>query len=163
MLGQAVQDALNEQIKNELYSAYLYLSMSAFCESANFPGAAKWLSVQAKEEVGHAMKFYGYIHDRGGQVILQAISQPPAKFPSLLAIFQQALEHERKVTGMINHLYEVASKENDYATQVLLQWFINEQVEEERNASQIVDDLTRAGDHLPVVLMVDARLGERGK
>jgi len=163
MLSQAVQDAINEQIKNELYSAYLYLSMASYCESANFPGAEKWLSLQAKEEVGHAMKFYEYVHDQNGQVVLQAIGQPPAKFPSLLGVFQQALEHERKVTGMIRHLYEVAAKENDYATQVLLQWYLTEQVEEERNATQIAEQLERAGDHLPVVLMVDGRLGERGK
>jgi ferritin len=163
MLSKGIQDAVNEQIKNELYSAYLYLSMSAFCESANYPGAAKWLAVQAREEVGHAMKFYRYVHDRGGRVILQPVDQPPSEFKSLAAIFEQALEHERKVTGMINRIYGLAAQENDYATQVQLQWFIDEQVEEEKNATQIADQLKKAGDHLPVVLMVDAKLGERSE
>ena len=163
MLSKAVQDAINEQVKNELYSAYLYLSMSAYCESSNHPGAAKWLAVQAREEVGHAMRFYRHVLDRGGRVLLQAVDQPPAEFKSLAGIFEQALEHERKVTAMINHIYEVAVRENDYATQVELQWFINEQVEEEKNAGQIAEQLKKAGDHLPVVLMIDHQLGGRSE
>ena len=98
MLSQAVQDAINEQIKHELYSAYLYLAMSAYCQVSNMPGSAHWTSLQSKEEVGHAMKFFEYVNDRGGRVLLQAIDQPPAEWKSLLAMFQQVLEHEQKVT-----------------------------------------------------------------
>jgi ferritin len=161
MLSQAVQDAINEQIKNELYSAYLYLAMSAHCQANNLPGMAHWMTVQSKEEVGHAMKFFEYVNDRGGRVSLKAIDQPPAEWKSPLVMFQAVLEHEQKVTGLINGLYALALKENDYATQVELQWFITEQVEEEKNASEIVAQLKRAGEQGPGVAMLDRHLGKR--
>jgi ferritin len=161
MFSKIVQDAINDQINKELYSAYLYLSMSAYCEAANLPGAARWLAVQAKEEQGHAMKFFGYVHDRGGRVTLQAIAQPPAEFTSLLDLFQQVLEHERKVTGLINRLYETAVKESDYPSQILLQWFITEQVEEEKNASQIIEQLKMVGSQGTPLYMMDRQLGAR--
>jgi ferritin len=161
MFSKTVQDAINDQINKELYSAYLYLSMSAHCEAANLPGAARWLAVQAKEEQGHAMKFFGYVHDRGGRVTLQAIAQPPAEFTSLLDLFQQVLEHERKVTGLINRLYETAVKESDYPSQILLQWFITEQVEEEKNASQIIEQLKMVGSQGTPLYMMDRQLGAR--
>jgi len=162
MLSQAVQDAINEQIKHELYSAYLYLSMSAYCQASNMPGSAHWTSLQSKEEVGHAMKFFEYVNDRGGRVLLQAIDQPPTEWKSLLVMFQQVLEHEQKVTGLIHRLYEVALKEKDYATQVELQWFIAEQVEEEKNAGEIVEQLKRVGEQGPGLMMTDRHLGKRG-
>ena len=130
MLSRTTQDAINEQIKNEMYSAYLYLSMSAYCESINLPGFAHWMQMQAQEEMVHAMKFYGYVHTRGGRVVLLAIDQPPAEFQSPLDIFEKALEHEQKVTAMIDNLYDLAIQEKDYASQVLLQWFVTEQVED---------------------------------
>jgi ferritin len=157
-----MQDAINEQIKNEIYSAYLYLSMSAHFEGRNLNGFAKWLRVQANEELGHAMKFYDYLFERGGQVVLKAIEQPPSEWKSNLEVFEQVLEHEQKVTAMINKLYEQALKENDYPSQILLQWFINEQVEEEKNATQIIENLKLIDAHGTAVLMLDHELGKRG-
>jgi len=162
MLTTAMQDALNEQIQKEFYSAYLYLAMSAYCEAHNFPGAAKWMRVQAQEETGHGMKFFGYLIDRGARVILQAIGQPTAEFSSLLDIFQRALAHEREVTKSIGQLYALAIKESDYATQAALQWFVTEQVEEEKTASQIVEQLKLAGDSKGTLLMLDHHLAKRG-
>lgn len=161
MLNKTLQDAINDQIKHELYSAYFYLSMSAWAESANWGGAAKWLSMQAKEEQEHALKFYEYVLDRGGKVTLQAIDQPPAEFDSLLAVFEKVQQHEAVVTGLITHLYELALKDNDYASQVMLQWFINEQVEEEKNAAQIVDTLRMVGNNVPGLFQVNAMLAAR--
>ena len=161
MLSQTVQNAINEQIKNELYSAYLYLSMSAYCESINLPGFAHWMRTQAQEEMDHAMKFYGFIHDRGGRVILQAIDQPPVEFKSPLDVFEKTLEHEQKVTGMIHDLYALAVQEQDYAGQIFLQWFVTEQVEEENSATQIVEMLKMIGDQRQALLMLDRELGVR--
>ena len=163
MLKKSLQDAMNSQIKHELYSAYFYLSMSAYFEANNLPGSARWMRLQAQEEQGHAMKFFDYIHDRGGQVVLQAIDQPPSDFKSPLDVFERTLAHEQKVTGLINSLYELAIKENDYASQSFLQWFLDEQVEEEKNATQIVETLRMIGDHKGNLLMLDHRLGERGE
>jgi ferritin len=162
MLSKTLQDAMNEQIKNELYSAYLYLSMSAYCEAANLPGFAHWMRMQAQEEEAHAMKFYQFIHDRGGRVVLQAIDQPPVEFPSPLAVFEQTLEHEQKVTAMIHDLYTLAVEEKDYASQAFLQWFVTEQVEEEDSASQILETLKMIGDKGHALLMLDRELGSRG-
>jgi ferritin len=161
MLGKTLQDAMNEQIKNELYSAYLYLSMSAYCEAANLPGFAHWMRMQAEEEVSHAMKFYQFIHERGGRVVLQAIDQPPVEFQSPLNAFEQTLEHEQKVTAMIHDLYTLAAQEKDYASQAFLQWFVTEQVEEEDSATQIVETLKMIGDKGHALLMLDRELGRR--
>lgn len=161
MLSKVMQDAINEQIKNEFYSAYLYLSMSAHCQTVNLPGIAHWLRLQSQEEASHALKLFDYVHDRGGHVILKAIDQPPAKFQSPIDIFQQTLEHERKVSGMIHRLYALAVKESDYASQALLQWFVTEQVEEEKRASQIVEQLKMTGDGGPALLMLDRQLAAR--
>ena len=163
MLKKSLLDAMNGQIKHELYSAYFYLSMSAYFEASNLPGSARWMRLQAQEEQGHAMKFFDYIHDRGGQVVLQAIDQPPSDFKSPLDVFERTLAHEQKVTGLINSLYELAVKENDYASQSFLQWFVDEQVEEEKNATQIVEMLRMVGDHKGNLLMLDHRLGERSE
>ena len=161
MLSKNLEAAINDQIKHELYSAYLYLSMSAHAESNNMPGAAKWLAKQAEEEQEHALKFYSYIHDRGGKVTLQAIAQPPTEFTSLLDIFEQVKEHEALVTSLIHRLYEMSVKENDYASQVMLQWFITEQVEEEKNAATVVDALRSVGAQGTALFMVDRWLGDR--
>jgi ferritin len=163
MFSQILQDEFNEQIKHELYSAYLYLSMSAHCANANFEGFASWLKIQAGEEQAHAMKFYEFILDRNCQVVLQAIDQPPVEFRSMREMFEQVYAHEQKVTARINHLYELAVKENDYPSQVFLQWFVNEQVEEEKNASQILEKIKMVGESTNGLFMLDHRLGKRGE
>ncbi|MCP4541665.1 MAG: ferritin [Chloroflexi bacterium] len=161
MLRQTVQDAMNTQIKNELDSAYLYLSMAAYCESINLPGFAHWMRMQDEEERIHAMKFYDFIHERGGRVILQALDQPEAEFESPLDVFEKTLAHEQKVTALINDLYALAIEEKDYASQIFLQWFITEQVEEEDNASQVIDTLKMIGDDQQGLLMLDRELAGR--
>ena len=161
MLSKTIQDALNQQIKHEFYSSYLYLSMSAYFEASNLPGFARWMRIQSQEEHEHAMKFFDFVNDRGGSVELQALDQPPGEFQSPLDVFQQALEHERKVTGLINRLYELAVKEGDYATQVRMQWFVTEQVEEEKNAGQIVEQLKMTGGQPAALLLLDNVLGGR--
>jgi len=161
MLSQGIQDAINDQIHHEFHSAYVYLSMSAFLEAANFTGFAKWMRIQATEEVNHAMRLFDYVNDRNGRVVLKALEQPPANFKSVLDVFENALKHEMKVTSLIHSLYELAKKENDYATQVALQWFINEQVEEEDRASKVVDRLKIAGEDGAALLMLDNELGSR--
>jgi len=161
MLSKTLQDALNEQIKNELYSAYVYLSMSAHFEAQNLRGFAHWMRVQSQEEVSHALRIFDFVNDRGGRVVLQAIDKPPVEFKSPLDAFQNALTHERKVTGMIHKLYELAVKENDYPAQVMLQWFIEEQVEEEKSATEVVDQLKLIGDQGAGLFMLDRQLGER--
>jgi ferritin len=163
MLNRKVQEAINDQIKNELYSGYLYLSMSAYFEGENLQGFAHWMRLQAEEEQEHALKFFDYVHERGGRVVLQAIDQPPVEFASALAVFELTLEHERKVTGLIHDLYALALEENDYASQVMLQWFIDEQVEEESNAEQIVETLKMVGDQGQALLMLDRQLGQRAE
>jgi ferritin len=157
-----MQAAINEQINKEIYSAYLYLAMSAHFESVNLPGFANWTRVQFQEEMSHALKFFDYVHARGGQALLQAIAQPETTWKSALEVFNQIYAHEQFVTASIHKLYEVALKEKDYAAQIMLQWFINEQVEEEQNASEIVEQLKLIDAHGTAVLMLDHRLGKRG-
>jgi len=161
MLSKALGDAINEQINKELYSAYLYLSMSAYCEGASLPGFARWMRMQAQEEVFHAMKFFDYVNDRGGRVMLKAIDQPPTDWKSPLKMFQHVLGHEQKVTGLINQLYALAVNENDYASQMELQWFVTEQVEEEKNAGDIVQQLKMIADQTMALLMLDKQLATR--
>ncbi|OQA45829.1 MAG: Ferritin [Chloroflexi bacterium ADurb.Bin325] len=163
MLSNTLLTALNDQIKHELYSAYFYLSMSAYCDAHHMPGAASWLKVQAQEEQAHALKFFAYIQERGAAVTLQAIDQPPTTFGSLLEIFEQVQKHEAFVTSLINGLYELALKENDYPTQIMLQWFISEQVEEENTSAQIVDMLRMVGPQGQALFMADAQLGRRAQ
>ncbi len=163
MLSNKLQSAINEQIKNELYSGYLYLGMSAYFEANNLPGFARWMRAQAAEEQAHALKFFDFVNERGGRVELQAIDQPPVEFEGPLAIFQVTLEHEKKVTSLINGLYELALAEKDYPAQVMLQWFINEQVEEEANATHIVETLKMVGEKGQALVMLDRQLGQRGK
>lgn len=160
-LSKGLQEAINDQIHHEFHSAYVYLSMAAHLESASLKGFAHWMRVQAREEVNHAMKLFDYVNDRNGRVVLKALEQPPADFKSVLAVFEQAYEHEQKVTKMIHDLYELATRENDYATQVQLTWFINEQVEEEATASEVVDRLKIAGNDGAALLLLDRELGAR--
>ncbi|MFQ5840775.1 MAG: ferritin, partial [Candidatus Methylomirabilales bacterium] len=124
--------------------------------------SARWMRLQSREEASHAMKLFDYVLEREGRVVLQAIEQPPQKFKSPLDVFQQALEHERKVTGMIHRLYDLAGKERDYATQVMLQWFITEQVEEEKNAGEVVERIKMIGDQPAALFFLDKQLGARG-
>lgn len=160
-ISATLERAINDQIRKEMYSAYLYLAMSSYMEEKNFSGMAHWLEHQAKEEMEHAMKFYHYIHERNGHIELQAIAQPPVEFGTPLQLFEQVLEHEKGVTASIHALYDLASAEKDYAAQVLLQWFIQEQVEEEANATRIVEMLKMAGEHISVLMMLDHELGKR--
>jgi len=140
-MNDRVMEAINEQIKWELYSAYLYLSMSSWFESIGLRGFANWERIQAMEERDHAMKFYSYVLSRGGRVILQSIDAPPSEWESPLGAFEFQLSHERAVTARIGNLMNIAQEEKDHATASMLQWFVNEQVEEEENAQAIVDQL----------------------
>jgi ferritin len=162
MLSKTIQSAINEQIKHEFYASYLYLSMSAYLETISLSGFAHWMRIQHNEEHEHAMKFFDYVNDRDGSVELQALDQPPGEFQSPLDVFQQALEHERRVTGMINRLYELALAEKDYPTQTFLQWFIGEQVEEEKSASQIIEQLKMTGGNPAALLLLDREMAARG-
>ena len=162
MLSKTVYQALNEQVTHEFYASFLYLSMSAYFDTQNLAGFASWMRKQSDEEREHAMKFFDFINDRGGSVELQAIAQPPSEFQSPLDVFQQALQHEQKVTGLINAIYALAINEKDYATQTMLHWFINEQVEEEKNASQIIEQIKMTGGQTSALLMLDRELGARG-
>lgn len=161
MLKKSVEDALNKQINAEMYSSYLYLAMSAYMESISMKGFARWLRVQAKEELGHAMKFYDYVVEAGGTVRLTAIEAPKTPWKSAGAVFDQVLAHEKKVTGLINGIMDVAVKEKDYATQNFLGWFVKEQVEEEANASEIVAQIGMIGDVPGHLFWLDHELGKR--
>lgn len=161
MLTDRMRDAINDQVNAEFYSAYLYLSMAAHCDAVNLPGFSHWMQLQAKEEVGHATKFLKYLSDQSSRVSLKAIGQPPAEFQSPLVIFEQALEHERHITSRINNLYKLALEDNDYATQNELQWFIKEQVEEEKNAAQIVEQLKMVGTQGTALVLIDRYLASR--
>lgn len=163
MISKTIQNAINEQINKELYSSYLYLSMAAFYENKNLPGFARWMYVQADEERFHGMKFFEHLIDRGGKVELKAIAGPEIDWSTNLDVFKQVQQHEAAVTASINALYELALKEKDYPSQVLLQWFITEQVEEEKNAADIVQQLELIDAKGTAVLMLDHQLGKRGK
>ena len=162
-LSKKMQDALNEQIKEELFSSYLYLSMAAYCESNNLPGFAHWMQAQSGEELEHAMKFFGFINDRGGRVILQALDQPAVEFGGPTDLFEKTLAHEQHITGRIHNLYALAVEEKDYASLSLLQWFVDEQVEEERTASEILELLKMTGDKGQGLIMLDRQLASRGE
>ncbi len=161
MISKTMQDALNEQIKNEFYSAYLYLAMSAYLESLNLTGSAKWMRTQYEEELGHGNKLLQHIIDRGGKVTLKAWEAPPSDFPSVPAIWEMTYEHEKKVTAMIHGLYAQAVKENDYAAQTMLTWFVNEQVEEEKNASLMAERFKQIGNQPWALIVADVHLTKR--
>ena len=161
MINKKIVEAINKQINAELYSAYLYLSMASYFESVNLRGFAKWMEAQAGEEQEHAMKFYGYINERGGRVTFDSIAKPPSKWDSPLAVFEETYKHEQKVTAMINDLMELARSEKDNATEILLQWYVNEQVEEEASASENVEKLKMIGSSGNGLIMLDHELGQR--
>lgn len=161
MIKEKVQKELNKQINAEIYSSYLYLSMSAYFESTSMAGFANWMRVQAKEELAHAMKFYDYIKERGGRITLHSINEPPKEWSSALAAFKDAYKHEQKVTAMINELVELAIREKDHATNNFLQWFVTEQVEEEASADEIVQKLKMVGSTGSGLLMLDRELAQR--
>ncbi len=161
MLNKKIEAAMNDQLQNELQSAYVYLGMSAYCESQSLSGMATWLREQFEEEQLHAMKFYNFILDRGGHISLKQLDAAPTDYGSPLQVFESALAHEKKVTAAINDLYALANKEQDYASQAWLDWFAQEQVEEEKTVGQIVDDLKRVTDGNGLFLL-DRELGSRG-
>lgn len=161
MIGKRMQDAMNEQIKHELESAYLYLSMVAYFRAEGLDGMAQWMTGQAQEEVAHAMRFFNHINERGGRVELKALAQPQKDWASPLEAFKAAYEHERFITGRINNLLKVAEEENDNPAKIMLQWFVTEQVEEEDSTKKVVDLLTRVGDSGHGLIMVDRELGTR--
>lgn len=161
MISKKMAQALNEQINNEFYSAYLYLSMSAYFEEMSLKGLAKWMHLQAKEEINHGMKIFDFIIERDGKVILEKIDMPASTWKSPLAVFKAALEHEKKVTGMIYNLVDLAIKEKDYTTKSFLQWYLDEQVEEEAQVKEVIDKFTVIDECACGVLMIDKELGKR--
>ena len=161
MMGKKMEEALNGQVNAELYSSYLYLSMSAYFESLNLRGFANWMRVQAQEELVHAMKIYDHIIERGGRVILRAVEAPPTEWASPLAVFEQVYGHEQKVTGLINDLVDLATAENDHATKSFLQWFVDEQVEEEASANEVLQKLKLVGKAPDRLFIIDRELAER--
>jgi len=161
-IGKTMQDAMNEQINKEFFSSYLYLSMAAYFEDRNLTGFAHWMRLQADEEREHAMKFYNFILDSGGRVQLKAIDAPAVEWNSNLEVAEQVADHEAKVTASIHGLYELALQEKEYPAQVMLQWFISEQVEEEKNATELVAKLRLIEERGTAVLMLDHRLSKRG-
>ncbi|MFO8174798.1 MAG: ferritin [Longimicrobiales bacterium] len=160
-MNERIQKGFNEQINEELFSSYVYLAMAAHFESLNLEGFASWMRHQAQEEVEHAMRFFTHINRRGGRVNLAAIGEPPVDFGSPLEAFEKALAHEQHITGTINALYEMALEEKDYPAQLELQWFIDEQVEEEENTGNVVELLKLAGDNKGALLMLDRELAKR--
>jgi len=161
MLSKRMETALNDQINAEIYSSYLYWSMAAYFESEGLPGFANWMDVQRQEEEFHALKFYAYVNSRGGRVLMKPIAGPPTEWDSPLAVFEAVLAHEQKVTGLINDLMTLAMEEKDHATAAMLQWFVTEQVEEEENATKIVQQLKRMQDTPGGLYMLDQQLAQR--
>jgi ferritin len=160
-MNEDVRSAINDQINREFFAAYLYLAMAAHFDVEALNGFARWMRLQAQEELGHALRLYDYLLERGARVELQAIKAPPLKFGSPLSIAEQALEHERQVSKSINSIYALAHKEGDYATQVQLQWFVTEQVEEENSAETMVERLRMAGDNRAALLILDREVAAR--
>lgn len=160
-VNATVQDAFNRHINAEFYSSYLYLSMSTFCESIDLPGFAHWMRLQSREEYSHAMRLVSYIEDRDGRVTLLPIDQPPIEFDSVEDVMRQTLSHEQQVTVLINRLYEAAADAGDVASQVMLQWFVNEQVEEEKTARSVIAALDKVAGRSDALLLLDREMGAR--
>jgi ferritin len=161
MISKSLNKAINEQINKELFSEYLYLAMSAWFAKENLDGFANWMLVQAQEEHFHAMKFFNYVLERGGEIELAAIAKPDKNFKNALNAFKMAYEHEQFITKSINGLMDLATKEKDYAAKSFLQWYIDEQVEEEATADKIVSQLKMIGDNMHAIFMLDRELGQR--
>lgn len=161
MINKKLEERINYQINRELYSEYLYLSMSAYLENKGLAGMANFMRVQAQEEHFHAMKFFNYVNERGGRVVLDAIEQPPVDFETPLAVFEESLKHEKIVTDLINKLMDLAIEVNDHATRSFLNWYVDEQVEEENSFQTIIDKLELVGGKGHGLLMLDKDLGMR--
>jgi ferritin len=161
MINKKMQDAINDQIAAEFYSAHLYLSMSAYLESIDLPGFANWMRIQYQEEIFHGMKMFDYVIERDGRATVQAIDAPQAEWKDSMSVFKEVLAHEQKVTALINNLMDIALAEKDHATVIFLQWFVNEQVEEEATAKGIVQQLKMLGDSRAGLFQVDRELGAR--
>jgi len=161
MMKPKIQDAFNKQLNAELFSSYLYLSMSAYFESQNLKGMAHWMQAQAQEEHLHAMKFFSFINECGARVVLKQIDGPKTEWRSPLEAFEETCEHERKVTGLINDLVELSIAEKDHAANGFLQWFVTEQVEEEASAQEIRDKFKLVKDNPVALFMIDRELAQR--
>jgi ferritin len=161
MIKEKIQDTMNKQLNAELYSSYLYLSMSAYFESVALKGFANWMRIQAQEELTHAMKFHDFIHKSGGRVILTAVDAPQTQWDSPLTAFEHVYQHEQKVTGLINNLVNLAVTEVDHAANNFLQWFVAEQVEEESSADEIVQKIKLSGNDRSALFLLDQELGKR--
>jgi len=161
MIGKKLNDAMNEQIKNELESYYIYLSMAAWLHSKALDGMGHWMRVQAHEEMLHAMKFFNHLIDRGGKVALKDLKQLKVQWKSPLEVFQDALEHEKFISKKINDLMSIARQEKEYASEPLLAWFTDEQIEEESNANKITEQLEMIGTDKSGLLMLDRELAAR--
>jgi ferritin len=160
-MTNTVENAINEQIKEELFSAYLYLSMSAHSEGLNLKGFASWFGIQVQEELDHARGLYNFMNERGGKVILQALDQPQNDFAGPLSMMKATLEHEQQITGKINALYELAQKEKDYPLESILKWYVDEQVEEEATAAEILNKVKLIGEDGANLYLLDKELGAR--
>jgi len=161
MSNKVLEKALNEQLNAEMYSAYLYLSMSAYFSDIGLDGFANWMRVQAKEEQFHAMKFYDYINERGGRVLLTAIEGPKTEWESPLACIEAVLEHEQHVTSLVNNLVDLAIQEKDHATNIFLQWFVTEQVEEEDSVNAVLNKLRLLNGEGNGMFILDKELSTR--
>jgi ferritin len=161
MLTPKVQDAINDQINAELYSAYLYYAMAAYFESISLKGFSHWMRVQALEEMTHVQKFFSYINDRGGRVLMKPIEAPPSEWASPLVIFEAAYAHEVKVSGLVNQLMDLALAESDHASCNFLQWFVGEQVEEEASADEVVQKLRLVDKTEGGLFLLDQEMDKR--
>jgi ferritin len=161
MISQKIQDAINAQINREQYSAQLYLAMSAHCEAKSFRGFAHWLRLQAQEETLHAMRLVSFLLNRGGCLELRAIGAPPMEYGKVTEVFEKVLGHEREITASINALFELSRTEKDHASEITLQWYVTEQVEEEANVGQILDQLRAVGEQGGGIWYLDSKMGKR--
>jgi len=161
MLSQKMEQNLNKQVNAELYSSYLYLSMSAYFSEINLSGCAHWMRLQAQEELSHALKLYDYINERGGRPVLESIEAPRSSWGSPTEVFENVLSHEQKVTGLINDLVDLAIQQKDHATNNFLQWFVSEQVEEEASANEVLQRIRMTGNDGGGLFMLDQELGKR--
>lgn len=161
MISNRMEEAINQQINAEIYSAYLYAAMASYFDSKSLSGFSNWMKVQVQEELSHAVKFYNYLNDRSGCVVLTPVEGPPSQWESPLAVFQHVYQHEQEVSGLIAKLMMLANEENDYMSKELLQWFVAEQVEEEASADKIVQELTLVGDNGHGLLMLDREAASR--
>ena len=160
-ISKKIMDNFNAQINREYFSSYLYLAMAGYFETANLKGFANWMRVQAEEEKLHAMKFYDFILERGGEIELEALEKPPKSWDSPLVAFQEALKHEEFITGHIHNLADISLEEKDHAAHSFLKWFVDEQVEEEDTANEIIGKLKLVGDSGGGLFMLDAELNQR--